>query len=250
MILYGEDNPELENITKKKPNVVPMRISMAGGFGIHHAKMMLLGYKDGSMRVVVSTANLYPDDWNNRTQGIWMSPKLPGIKGATDTATGESPTHFREDLMRYLLAYNNPTIESWINRVQQSDFTQVNVFLVASVPGKHRKTPMGPLWGHPRVGYFLSQHCASVEETGSLVAQSSSIGTLGAGLLPWVRMEWGMSFRNDCESPRIKDFPQFHMIYPSLRNVNNSHDGIIGGACLSYSSFTNDKQFWLKDYFQ
>lgn len=31
--------------------------------------MSLLGYKDGSMRVVVSTANLYEDDWENRTQG-------------------------------------------------------------------------------------------------------------------------------------------------------------------------------------
>lgn len=31
--------------------------------------MMLLCYEDGSLRVVVSTANLYQDDWDNRTQG-------------------------------------------------------------------------------------------------------------------------------------------------------------------------------------
>lgn len=32
-------------------------------------KVMIFEYEDGSMRVVVSTANLYEDDWHNRVQG-------------------------------------------------------------------------------------------------------------------------------------------------------------------------------------
>lgn len=37
-------------------------------FGCHHSKLMVLQYRDGGIRIVVSTANLYPDDWENRTQ--------------------------------------------------------------------------------------------------------------------------------------------------------------------------------------
>ena len=47
---------------------------------------MLLVYDDNSMRTVVSTANLVPSDWENRTQGLWVSPKCP--PGDGDSATG------------------------------------------------------------------------------------------------------------------------------------------------------------------
>lgn len=52
--------------------------------------MMMFVYKDGSMRIVVSTANLYADDWENRTQGIWISPKCEKLaKNVNRTKNGE-----------------------------------------------------------------------------------------------------------------------------------------------------------------
>lgn len=69
LVLYGADMPELQMISQKKPNVTTHMVQMGNPFATHHTKMMLLGYKDQSMRVVVSTANLYEDDWHNRTQG-------------------------------------------------------------------------------------------------------------------------------------------------------------------------------------
>lgn len=39
-------------------------------FGSHHTKMMILQYEDNGIRVVVSTADLYLNDWKNRTQGF------------------------------------------------------------------------------------------------------------------------------------------------------------------------------------
>ncbi|KPI99266.1 putative tyrosyl-DNA phosphodiesterase [Papilio xuthus] len=68
-ILYGDDCADMKSLNKKKPNVDAHYVSMATPFGKHHTKMMLLCYEDGSIRVVVSTANLYIDDWENRTQG-------------------------------------------------------------------------------------------------------------------------------------------------------------------------------------
>ena len=54
-------------------------------YGTHHTKLMILVYKDNSVRIVVSTANLVPSDWQNRTQGLWVSPKCP------PTEQGETP---------------------------------------------------------------------------------------------------------------------------------------------------------------
>lgn len=89
--------------------------------------MMLLGYKDGSMRVVVSTANLVEDDWHNRTQGLWISPKCEKLPEGADTASGESRTEFKEDLLRYLVKYNIPSLQPWIVRIRRSDFSAVKL---------------------------------------------------------------------------------------------------------------------------
>lgn len=86
---------------------------------------MLLGYKDGSMRVVVSTANLVEDDWHNRTQGLWISPKCDKLAEDADTASGESKTEFKEDLLRYLAKYNIPSLQPWIVRIRKSNFSAV-----------------------------------------------------------------------------------------------------------------------------
>lgn len=37
-------------------------------------------------------------------------------------------------------------------------------------------------------------------------------------------------------------------IYPSFKNVANSHDGLLGGGGLPYSAKTHAKQPWLNDY--
>ena len=58
-------------------------------YGTHYTKMMLLTYEDGGLWVVVHTANLVPGDWENRTQGLWVSDKCP-IMTDSDTSKGGS----------------------------------------------------------------------------------------------------------------------------------------------------------------
>ncbi len=115
------------------------------------SKMSVLAYKDNSIRVVVSTANLVESDWENRTQGLviiyvtrqretvffkhflfrgfllrlWISPKLPPLPPGADTLAGESTTQFKADLLRYLSAYRLPQLQEWIGRIQRADFTSV-----------------------------------------------------------------------------------------------------------------------------
>lgn len=65
LILYGER----VDTEKVGLNITMIPVDMASKFGCHHTKIMVLKYKDDGIRVIVSTANLYSDDWNNRTQG-------------------------------------------------------------------------------------------------------------------------------------------------------------------------------------
>lgn len=50
-------------------NITAIEIPKPSAFGCHHTKVSLLKYKDNGIRIIVSTANLYSDDWENRTQG-------------------------------------------------------------------------------------------------------------------------------------------------------------------------------------
>lgn len=122
-MLHGLDASGTEKV---KPNVKVIKIEMASKFASSHTKMMLFGYKDGGMRVVISTANLFAFDWYNRTQGLWISPTLPALQTDTDTKlAGESATGFRGDLMHYLSTYKLDELQPWIERIAKSDFSAV-----------------------------------------------------------------------------------------------------------------------------
>ncbi|XP_035784151.1 probable tyrosyl-DNA phosphodiesterase [Anopheles albimanus] len=248
LILYGDETPELRMVSKKKPNVTAVKVDIKTPFGVHHTKMGLYGYRDGSMRIVISTANLYEDDWHNRTQGLWISPRLPAVPEDADTAFGESVTDFRSNLLAYLDAYKLPQLHPWIARIRRTDFSAVKVCLVASVPGGHVNTPKGPLWGHARLGYLLTKYAAPIDDSCPLVAQSSSIGSLGPSPESWVLGEIMANFRKDSAPVGIRRMPGFRMIYPSYSNVRQSHDSLLGGGCLPYGRATHSKQEWLKAY--
>lgn len=132
--------------------------------------------------------------------------------------------------------------------MSQTPSVRHSVFFVASVPGGHRDTPKGHHWGHPKVGRILSQHCSPIDDTYPIVAQSSSIGSLGSNIQTWVGNDILNSFRKDLAPAGLRKVPQFKMIYPSYSNVKNSHDDLLGGGGLPYRKATNDKQQWLKNH--
>ena len=249
LILHGQDMPGLSDINKKRPNVTALKVNIPTPIGVHHTKMMLFFYKDKSMRVVVSTANLYEDDWDNRTQGLWISEKLPALpEGVSYMSHGESVTNFRQDLLRYLVHYNIPKLQPIIAKVRESDFSSVKVFFVSSVPGSHRDSGKGIYHGHPRVASLLSEHSAPIDDSNPIILQASSIGSLGPSPNAYITGEIASSFKRDSAPVGLRRVPNVKLIYPSLNNVLSSHDGMAGGGCLPYDGKTHEKQLWLNEY--
>nr|CAD7588252.1 unnamed protein product [Timema genevievae] len=99
---------------------------LMANYYIHgHRKMSLFRYSDESIRVIVSTANLVESDWENRTQGLWISPACPKLPADSDTSAGDSPTEFKSDLLRYLTSYKLPQLQEWVTAVRETDFSTI-----------------------------------------------------------------------------------------------------------------------------
>jgi tyrosyl-DNA phosphodiesterase 1 len=82
--------------------------------------MAIISYDDGSIRIVVHTGNLIESDWENRTQGLWISPKCPLSQNPVDSETG-----FKKDLIRYLEAYPVNELHPWIEKIKKTDMSAI-----------------------------------------------------------------------------------------------------------------------------
>ncbi|XP_031628182.1 probable tyrosyl-DNA phosphodiesterase [Contarinia nasturtii] len=214
--------------------------------GTHHTKIMLFGYKDGSMRVIVSTANLRAVDWRNYTQGMWISDRLPPLKSENKAFfdDGESATGFRNDLIIYLEAYDLTHLDPFIERIRNTDFSSVNVCLVTSIPGSFDDWTNDYAHGYCRVEWLLSQHCEPIKNTTPLVVQCSTFGNLAnrKDERGWLN-EFRNSFRQSNPTGKL---PPVQIIYPTFDNVEGSYDGLVGGGCLRYNKTRHNNQRWVK----
>ncbi|XP_015593226.1 probable tyrosyl-DNA phosphodiesterase [Cephus cinctus] len=245
LILYG-DRADTEPLP---PNIELHRIEMPTAYGCHHSKLMILKYKDGGIRIVVGTANLYADDWENRTQGLWMSPHLPPLPEDANPNDGESPTKFKWDIQQYLIKYKIPELTDWISLIRRADFSSVNVFLVASVPGSHKEREVNS-WGHKKLTAVLSQHVNMPRDSPywPIVAISSSIGNLGPQYSSWLQKEIVTCMSSEKGRQGLTDQPEFHFIYPTIENFKNSYDMREGSCCFLYSIESHNKQRWILNH--
>ncbi|KAG8230462.1 hypothetical protein J437_LFUL009951 [Ladona fulva] len=276
LILYGVEDDDLKDKSLLRNNVRAVHVKPPHPFGHHHTKMSLFRYNDGSVRVVVSTANLIESDWMNRTQGIrdvdvfeevfglsfcsvWVGPRCPPLPANANSSDGDSVTNFRMDLIRYLSSYRLSCLTDWIGILRKIDFSGVKVCFVSSSPGSH-KGPDIKFWGHMKAGHLLRSYAMS-ELRGEthispwpLIIQCSSIGSLGADASTWMCGEFRCSLsetagvsKGPSIIPNLK-VPSVKVVYPSLKNVSQSYDDMLGGACLPYSMKTHVKQTWLSGY--
>lgn len=256
-ILYGYEFPDMEKyMVKFLPNVTYHLVKMKDPFGTHHSKVGLYAYADGSLRIVVSTANLYYEDWNHYNQGLWVSPTCKPLPEGSPVTDGDSSTKFKTTLIKYLQAYNIPCLKEWIDLVKTVNFSHIKIFLVTSIPGKHYPQSDG---SHVhRVTDILSKHCTlpsklTAQSEGPLAwginAQASTIGSLGKTPAEWLRSVMLRTLATHKQGQATANSQAtINVIYPTVENVMTSYFGAEGGGCLPYAKNIHEKQKWLKDY--
>ena len=163
-------------------------------------------------------------------------------------------TGFKASLLRYLRYYEVSDVHQFITAVEAADMSGVNVAFVSSVPGSHKDGAMC-LWGHRSVAKLLRSHVPTHVATWPVVAQCSSIGSLGQTPDTWLESELGASLASVRPGPggplaRATCRPHVSLIYPSHGDVLASYDGLLGGGCLPYSRATAVKQPWLQVLFE
>ncbi|NXL65915.1 TYDP1 phosphodiesterase, partial [Chordeiles acutipennis] len=233
LIVHGEKREsKAELLAQARPyeNISFCQAKLDIAFGTHHTKMMLLLYEEG-LRVVIHTSNLIAEDWHQKTQGIWLSPLYPRLPQGTAGSAGESETNFKSDLISYLMAYNSPTLQEWIDLIQEHDLSETRVYLLGSTPGRYQGSDKEK-WGHLRLRKLLKEHASSIpaQESWPVVGQFSSIGSMGADGSKWLCSEFqeslvaaGSSVTNllKCDVP-------IHLVYPTVNNVRQSLEGYPG----------------------
>ncbi|XP_073999862.1 tyrosyl-DNA phosphodiesterase glaikit isoform X1 [Rhodnius prolixus] len=246
-LLYGDVDMELDRF---KHFLTPVKVKPPSSFGSHHSKMMVFSYTDDSIRIVVCTANLVESDWDNRTQGLWISPRCSVLPKKSDTMAGDSPTNFKRDLIKYLSAYKLPELVPWVKKLQNVDMSAVRVFFISSVPGTHH-SPAGHLkhdFGHPSLAKLLNEHIdISDNNSYPVIAQCSSIGSLGPKPESWLLSDMLSTFTSG-KRHGVYSKPSFRFIYPSFENISSSYDGLLGGGCLPYSRKTHQRQEWVTSF--
>lgn len=241
----GEEKVALQEEASRYDNVRLCQAPLDIAYGTHHTKMMLLLYNNG-LRVIIHTANLVDGDWRQKTQGVWMSPLFPKLS-TKESAAGDSSTHFKQDLVEYLTAYRQKSLDEWISTIQQSDMSAAKVVLIGSIPGRYIGDEKNR-FGHLKLRKVLQKSGpeALLVSDWPVIGQFSSVGSLGASSDAWLTSEWLTSLSSSKGS--LSGKAKLQLVYPSKENVRHSLEGYPAGAALPYSIRTATRQPYFTSY--
>ncbi|KAF9529923.1 tyrosyl-DNA phosphodiesterase-domain-containing protein [Crepidotus variabilis] len=254
---------------------------LRAGFGCQHMKFMLLFYKNGRLRVVISTANLIAYDWRDMenvrvpirfsraqmicSQSVWLQDiPLRRKPIPHDPKADDFPGMLQKMLrginirpaLAAMISDNHPDLPlKSIDQLRQNwDWSDVKAHLVASLAGKHEGWPCVIQTGHPRlmtivrkIGMKTGQAKGAKDVV--LECQGSSLGTYTTQWLNefhWsARGESAEDWLDKARKFREKlPYPSVKIVFPSKATVQNSAAGEIGGGTI----FCRRKQWTAKNF--
>ncbi|XP_038972570.1 uncharacterized protein LOC103712405 isoform X2 [Phoenix dactylifera] len=128
------------------------------GIACHHPKLIVLQRKH-SIRVVITSANLVPKQWNHITNTVWWqdfprrtAPDYSALLGTIE----DSKSDFAAQLAGFIasLITDVPSQAHWIKELTKYDFGGAVGHLVASVPGIHAQSSC----------YLDADYCLSAQQ--------------------------------------------------------------------------------------
>ncbi|KAK1567940.1 hypothetical protein Q3G72_018400 [Acer saccharum] len=139
------------------------------GIACHHPKLFVL-QREGSIRIIITSANLVAKQWNSVTNTIWWQdfPRRSApdylslfIQAPIEEINQDSRSDFAAHLASFMasLVIDVPSQAHWILELTKYDFGGATGHLVASVPGIYScRTPSAS-----EFTYFKpANHCASL----------------------------------------------------------------------------------------
>lgn len=209
-------------------------------------------------RIVICTANLLPQDWR-MCQAVWRSPILPrlqsdaNVHGANEVPAFATGARFKFDLLAYIGAYGSK-LKELHNALRLYDFSEVKGCLIASTPSRQNLTHVDistkTLWGWPAMQQTV-RRIPNIQGTeGNVVAQVSSIATLGV-TSAWLHgtlyralqgKDGAASEKSLNSRPDIS--AKLSIVYPTADEVRRTIDGYACGGSIHMKLQTaaNQKQ--------
>ncbi|KAI1791374.1 phospholipase D/nuclease [Ganoderma leucocontextum] len=244
------------------PNWIRTTPFLRSGFGCMHMKFMLLFFRTGRLRIVVSTANLVEYDWRDIENTVWVQdvPKRP-----SPTAADPKVEDFASAMVRVLHGVNvAPALVNLLRNEHPNlplqrledlrthwDFSRVKARLIPSIAGKHEGWPKVILTGHTCLMKSLKDIGAGPTRDKELVleCQGSSIGAYGTAWLNEfycsARGESAQTWLDGPKSRRSKlPFPPIKILFPTAQYVRESVLGEQGGGTM----FCRRKQWEGKNF--
>lgn len=244
-------NAEIKNILPNWVMTVPF---LRSGRGCQHMKFMLIFYKTGRLRVVISTANLIDYDWRDIENAVWLQDippreaSIPHDPGVLDDFPSIMQNVLRAVNVRAALAnmlvndHPNLPLQTINDLRSKWDWSKVKVKLIPSISGKHEGWPAVVQSGHTRLMKAVRElglRTGSGKSAQDLIVecQGSSIGTYST---QWLN-EFHYSARGESpedwlDEPKARrtklPWPPVKILFPSLRTVKQTVLGEPGGGTM------------------
>ena len=223
-------------------------------YGLHHTKMFLVGFSDGTLRVIIHTANLLYGDIHVKAQTAYIQD-FPLAKDGFRT-------EFEDDLVSYLETYNYTNKRHWAGigmhgsgsgsreslseRIRRYDFSSAKAVLIPSTPGYHKIHGSNRMYGHLKIRKAVREHAirscpaGSINDTSSIVCQFSSIGSLTKKYLLDLQCSMDANFDVKSEARKLL---RLKLVFPTVEEVRTSIEGYAGGGSVPAPSKNVTKDF-------
>ncbi|KAI3619979.1 tyrosyl-dna phosphodiesterase domain protein [Moniliophthora roreri] len=249
------------------PNWIKTTAFLRGGYGCMHMKFMLLFYKTGRLRIVISTANLVAFDWRDIGNAVWLQDLPPSSSPRTFDRKMTEPFQYMmkgvldsvnvKPALATMLKQDHPNlpVKSTEEICTRWDWSKVRVHLVPSIAGKHEGWPNVVLTGHTRLmkairDLGLRTGTGSRSKSLQLEYQGSSIGTYTTQWLnEFYYSARGESAQDWLDQPKKRreklPFPSgLKILFPTKDTVKGAQHGEPGGG----TNFCQRKQWEGKNF--
>lgn len=176
--LLGVNSEESLNLSRSRFDMHEVIADMPFRFGSHHSKFMVNFFEDLTCEIIIMSCNLQEVDLLALTQMCWRSGRL-----VKDSRAHKEDNNFKRDFIDYLGRYKKNQISDLATVLCGYNFLNIDVELVASVPGRYnlsRASGKREIYGYGKLRQVLQRNGLLVDNDGGerkfrFLAQVSSI---------------------------------------------------------------------------